>query len=233
MSTKQSPSSEFDGARLGQLISAWCDGVIPENDLQELQATLSACGAAREVFLAYMQIHTHMQGQGKAIKYLETFTPLPPGIPELPSSLPLQTPSNFLQSVRLLTKRFNRWGWAALLLLGIFGWSMAHRIRSTTAPIADQYAADNVLPPRQSNGSESARTVLARVTDHSDDCQWYFDEGAQTHCAPSGGICGGQTVRVTKGIMKLTFDNGTVVTLHAPALFQVISEMRTQCCWAQ
>ena len=70
--------------------------------------------------------------------------------------------------------------------------------------------------------------MLARVTDYTGDCQWNLDRGSQTKDSPSVGIAGGDEIRVTSGRIKLTFNSGTVVTLHAPALFQVISEMQTR-----
>ena len=70
--------------------------------------------------------------------------------------------------------------------------------------------------------------ILAKVTESSDDCQWYLDKGSQSKTTAADGVRGGETIRVTSGRIKLVFNNGTAVTLHAPSLFQVISDMRAR-----
>ncbi|HZZ29662.1 MAG TPA: FecR family protein [Pirellulales bacterium] len=232
MSTNSSLSSaNLDGAKLRQLISAWCDGVINEADLQQLQASLSTSDSAREIFLAFMQIHAHMQGHAKAKEYLETFTSLPLKITDCSdSTLPSESPA-LLRKYMLSSSRIYRWrwGWAALLLIGVFGWNFVERTREDAPrPSASQLAAEKAHLASPTLESDRPPIVLARVTDHSEDCQWFLDQGSQTQSEPPQSICSGETIRATKGMMKLTFTNGTVVTLHAPALFQVISNMRAR-----
>ncbi|HZZ28984.1 MAG TPA: FecR family protein [Pirellulales bacterium] len=67
--------------------------------------------------------------------------------------------------------------------------------------------------------------VLARVSEQTADCQWYFDRSGKV---PTDMVRSGDTVRVTNGMMKLLFDNETIVTLHSPAIFEVVSEMRAR-----
>ena len=233
MSTEPSPSStDYDGAQLRQLISAWCDGAVEEADLRRLEATLAASNAGRQIFIALMHIHAQMHGQSMAQEYQEYSAKIIPFLQnpaELPVFPPVWHPRNVLQTVLQRTGRFYRWGWAALLLIGIVGWSVSQWMRGPTPPttakilsVNQDHSQERVSTPDQ------PREVLAWVTEHSDDCQWLLDKGGQTQCELPRRVRRGDTIRTTQGTMKLTFNNGTIVTLHGPALFQVMSDMRAR-----
>jgi hypothetical protein len=78
------------------------------------------------------------------------------------------------------------------------------------------------------NNRSASAPVVAQVTDQTADCQWFIDQGSSTSEAAAQGVRGGDTLRIAAGRMKLKFTNGTIVTLQAPALFQVISDMKTR-----
>jgi hypothetical protein len=65
--------------------------------------------------------------------------------------------------------------------------------------------------------------VLAEVVLETTDCEWSLDHHTD---APRGAIRSGDMIRVAKGKMRLNYSNGVVLTLHGPALFEVISDMR-------
>jgi hypothetical protein len=217
----------FSGAELRRLVSAWCDGVIEDADLRRLEATLKEHQAAREMFITLMHVHSRIQGQAIAEEYLSTLMPLPLGIPQAPGLTPPTSPPGVLQMVQHQVKAFSRsrWGWAALVLVGFVAWGLVHFL-SPAMNRADRenIAANNAQQPV---ATANQQRVLARVSDCSEECQWHFDQGGLGK-DPSAEVHGGDNIRITKGRMKLTFDNGTVVTLHAPALFQVISDMRAR-----
>jgi hypothetical protein len=229
MSTEQ-PIPDFDAAQLRRQISAWCDGAIQPGELEQLQATLAGSEAARELFIQFMQIHTRLQSQALGKEYLETLALPPLGTIQSSATLPVPHPPGLLHMIRLSTGSVARLGWAALLLVGILAWSAFRQPNRPEAPVplaelhTASHSPNSVLLP----GITQPAAVLAHVTEHSDDCQWFLDQGSEARSTPADNVCGGQTIRATKGMMKLTFLNGTVVTLHAPALFKVISDMRTQ-----
>ena len=69
-------------------------------------------------------------------------------------------------------------------------------------------------------------SVLARVVHQTEDCRWYLVEHGNP---PADNIVHmGDRIRVTGGQLKLAFDSGTVVTLHAPAILELISDMRAR-----
>ena len=228
-------SPKNDDASLRRWISAWCDGVISEAEHAQLAACLKECDEARRTFVGMLHIHSRMQGQTIAQEYLATLMPSALDMVGPTCFEAIETtavgPPTFLQMVRDRSARIHHrpWAWAAVLLIGVLGWQALYWSHGSSANLsagASPVAKVHSVAP----GAESStpQVMLARVTDYTGDCQWYLDRGSQTKVSPSAGIAGGETIRVTSGRIKLTFNSGTVVTLHAPALFQVISEMQTR-----
>jgi FecR protein len=98
---------------------------------------------------------------------------------------------------------------AGIVAVAAFTWL------SETGPVGE-------LQPDPS-GVVASPVVLAHVVRETSDCEWSLDHHSD---APRSNIFSGDMIRVAKGKMKLNYNNGTVLTLHGPALFEVISEMR-------
>ena len=77
--------------------------------------------------------------------------------------------------------------------------------------------------PASGGSGLPAPVVLAHVASESADCEWSLDQHSE---APRDTICSGDMIRVARGKIQLSYNNGTVLTLHGPALFEVISDMR-------
>src|SRR5262249_32465531 len=118
--------------------------------------------------------------------------------------------------------------WAAALLVAALIWGLSTWIRPAVGPKTDNPNIAASGDSKQDGELQPAPLEVAKGTDCSDDCQWYFDQGSQSRQGTAEGVRAGDTIRVTSGRVKLLFSSGTEVTLHAPGLFQVISEMRTR-----
>jgi len=218
-------------SELLRLASAWCDDAITDAELAKLQAILSADPQARLQFISYMGVHGGIKTEIVDGEHIESFISLP-GL-SAPAAPPTTgTPTQFLQFRRRLGFGPARLAWAAALLIAVLGagaaWFFLHaRAAGFRSSPDHQTLAHNQGPRNQ--GTEQPqldpRDALARVAEQSADCQWYFDRSGKV---ATDMIRSGETVRVTSGMMKLVFDNGTLVTLHAPAIFEVISDMRAR-----
>ncbi len=86
-------SGQIDPKELGRHISAWCDGVISDQDFAKLQATLSEDASARDTYTAYMNIQAGIRGEVAAIDYLTAIATENCGVPlNLRVSAPAQRP---------------------------------------------------------------------------------------------------------------------------------------------
>lgn len=66
---------------------------------------------------------------------------------------------------------------------------------------------------------------IARVTEQSEECRWYVENRGQPLADQ---ICAGETVRVNAGELTLEYEHGTVVTLQAPAIFELQDTMHSR-----
>jgi len=217
-----------DDGDLLRLASAWCDEAITDAELAKLQAVLGADPQARLQFISYMQVHGGIKTEIVGKEHIESFVPLPGlGAPTAPPTTGTPT-QHFLQFRRWLGFRSARVAWAAALLIAMLGAGAWYFLQTRAAGLRGspdhQAVAHNRGAPAEPLQIDP-RDALARVAEQSADCQWYFDRSGKV---PTDMVRSGETVRVTNGMMKLLFDNGTLVTLHAPAIFEVISDMRAR-----
>lgn len=65
--------------------------------------------------------------------------------------------------------------------------------------------------------------VLAMITSESQNSEWTLDNVEST---PKKTIRQGDMIRVAQGKVKLSYTNGVELTLHGPALYELLSDMR-------
>lgn len=202
--------SDLTGEQLRRLISAWCDGNISAADLDRLQTALRSSREARSIYIAFMALHAGIHGEIAAKEYLQsilpTFSESPLGIAP-PSSSTNSHPRNSISFSRkkLAAAYFTAAGAA---LVALFVWYSSTSQQSET--------------PRQANKAIAPTDVIAQVISATQDCEWSLDHHGN---APQGVIRGGDLIRVARGKLKLRYENGVELTLHGPALFEVVSEM--------
>lgn len=218
------------GDDLFRLMSAWCDEAITDADRNKLQALLNVDQEARLQFISYMGIHGGIKTEIVGDELLESFVPLPLARAAMVPNESDKPKQQLLKFRSWLGWQSVRHTWAAALLIVVFGSGLAWYLSFVgTLPVKisppdRRFAAQNHIElPKPVTDDRS--TVLVRVTEQSVGCQWYFDLSGKV---PTDLVHGGETVRVTNGVMKLLFHNETLVTLHAPAIFEVISDMRAR-----
>jgi hypothetical protein len=196
--------TEREGEQLRCSLAAWCDGTIGPAELAELETTLTRSRDARAMYIAFMGIHAGIHGEVSAKQYLDSVVPSMCDADRWTASRPQIEHG----------QRRGRWfitaaAIAATCLAAFFlWWSEGDRWQIARPGV------ETALPPA---------TILAHVVSETSDCEWSLDHHSD---APRGAIRGGDMIRVARGKVKLTYDNGTILTLHGPALFEVMSDMR-------
>ncbi len=189
-----------DGNRLRKAISAWCDGAITGQELEWLEATLSKRAEARRIFIASMSIHAGVQGEVVARQYVESVVR-----ESFDPSLPSKVRAN-AANCELKPRRFDGRATSTILAASLL-------LVSLTAVLYFTWG-------RQSDDSSVA---IGRIVHETVGSEWSVDhdrnsEGKVIYC--------GSMVRVASGSIKLQFNNRSVLSLHAPALYEVVSEMQ-------
>ena len=196
--------TEREGEQLRRSLAAWCDGTIGPTELAELEAMLTRSRDARAMYIAFMGIHAGIHGEVAAKQYLDSVVPSMCDADHWTASRP--------QNEQV--KRRGRWlitaAATAATFLAVFflWWSQGERL---------QVAESNA------ETAPASSAIFAHVVNETPDCEWSLDHHSD---APRGTIRGGDMIRVARGKVKLTYDNGTTLTLHGPALFEVVSDMR-------
>jgi hypothetical protein len=191
--------------RCQQLIEEYLDGLLDEAGMQELEGWLRGDGQARDHFVRYARLHTHLhlemraRGAGaRALERIERLSQLP-GEPAISAAgteggdRPLPALPNRIRQW-LLTPR--RLGIAAgiLLALAAGGWLM----RGWWSPSRSE--------------EESAIAWLV----NAQDCSW-------SGPGLTGNLQTGTVLRIDRGLAEIHFQCGARVLLEGPSVLELIS----------
>lgn len=188
-----------DHARLQDLLDRVCDQVITAEEIAELDTLLTADKNAREHYVRHIALHSVLQsGAALQTEY----------IAEDGDACSLADDSQSRRRIRLMT-----WGpWVAatlvFVLLGtVLFWSRVKEGRQPAPNVRTDIARSklNSLP-------------VARVTQLSNDIGW---QNPNESIALMSHVSDGQTLKIARGDILLTYDSGAELRLLAPAEFVV------------
>jgi hypothetical protein len=200
-------SSYVSPEELRRLISAWCDGVISEDDFTRLKTTLASDPQSRAVYLAYMNIQAGVHAEAATLEYLNSVSP---NLCELGGEL--EPPSK--------NRSFPKWKLAAACVTVVVAGGLALKLMDGGLGV-ERPSSARTEAALDSSDDAKATDRLARIIRASKDCEWSLDHAAKTQREV---IRSGDMIRVANGVMTLKYDNGSILTLHGPALFEVMSE---------
>jgi hypothetical protein len=183
---------------LRRLLSARCDGWIDDDDMSRLESALQESREARQAYFQFMTVHAGVQAEIAARNYLET---VPPALGESPTRQEAPDTESAGSG--------NRWLRRQPL------WALAAGVAAAAALLV---WTSRTAPSDGPNGN-----ALAHIIDESPQSSWSLDHDSRP---PDNAIRSGDLIRVSRGVVKLKFVRGSVLTLHGPALFEVISDMK-------
>jgi hypothetical protein len=182
-------------SRLNELIEEYLDGLLDEAGMQELEDYLRNDRRAREYFVRYARLDTHLhlevRAQGAGASALERIGSL--SVPACPGHhrRKLALPSRALQ---WLVGR-KRLGTVAALLLTVAGLGLIWAW---------------VGPRRPEDQAAIAWLVNAQ------DCSW-------SGPGPTGNLQPSKVLRIERGLAEIQFQGGARVVLEGPAVLELIS----------
>ncbi|QDT00898.1 FecR family protein [Adhaeretor mobilis] len=199
----------MDAIRLHTLVSGWIDKSIAPEEMRELATALKEDANTRRLYLKYMSVHAELCSLEAAQDYFDS-------IDANQTECSGKTHSNQGNNVkpepasRKSSSTVRNWGLFAIasgLLLAIGIWQSADRWDlNRSRPTAEFQILDALKPI-------------------SEDCTWYVEQTPRLRanlCMP------GDVIRVTKGKLELKYAHGSKVVLHAPAAYELISNMKAR-----
>ncbi len=189
----------FDDGDLREQIDALLRGVIEHEQFQQLQDRLKSDPAARELYLAELEVESLLNQGGENSDRPKNQQPVFPTVDlsESPNSPPAVFGGQGFLSYFVL----------ALTVLATTGlmWS----------------AGMLALPNFASNAvTEYPTPLLSKLQTLSEDCKWYVEKSRGTD-ARSCRI--GDVIRVTLGQLAVIYPSGTRVVLQSPAAYELTS----------
>lgn len=220
------PSSIGDGCslpdkrRLRTLIGAHCDANLSEDEFDELAAMLLASEDARGQFLEELSVHGWLENEVPARRdvseHIRTSSSMP--------AAPVASDRPLVAYQRTPSTRILGYAVAASLVLAVaaasfVGWTADERLGSSSDDVAQ-------LSPVAKD------SLIAQASPVGEGCNWRLvsqsRKRGEGEDRSEHSVRAGDTLRVTRGRLRLDFDHGTQVDLQAPALYEVGSAMRTR-----
>ena len=189
----------MEETELRRKISNWLEGVIGPEENAELKAVLASDADARNIFLRCMSIHAELCNSATAQDFLESIHGLDSVLPDS-SHFSRHKKNQRSQSWKFLSL-------AAAVFVAIGLWQ--------------------VLATQEQDSTEAVAVagILEAIKPLSNECVWYAE---QTDREMTHSYAAGDVIRLSKGKLELRYTHGTSVVLHAPAAYQLITDMKAR-----
>lgn len=218
--------TETDGAslpderRLRTLIASHCDADLSEEEHSELAETLLASEEARVRFLEELGVHGWLELEVPAQQDVSDHIRATDPAGVLPIALD-QSPA--APTGRAGGRTLARAAAASLLVATTAASLLLWRVEADRPSVPPGVAT---AQPLVADGD-----AIALASPVENGCAWRFDRRSLDdgeHDRLERPVRAGDTLRVTRGRLRLVFTHGTEVDLQAPALYEVGSAMRTR-----
>src|SRR3954454_24043396 len=215
------PLSPIQLAELKRLTAGRAHGSLQQSDCDRLEQILSESSEARSSFIAYMQVEAALKWRIRgthSMDALRRFSKAPEPATNNSAQHPSGTASRRLFSSRRLYYVTTAIAASLIFLLASSVWHFfgSTRVESSGPFVSDTPAA---IPLRESNAA-----AVAQVVAMSSESHWFLEnrrDGEEN-------VRIGDTIRLTRGQLRLDFACGATVTMKSPAALQVISPKRTR-----
>jgi len=215
------PLSPIQLAELKRLTAGRAHGSLQQSDCDRLEQILSESSEARSSFIAYMQVEAALKWRIRgthSMDALRRFSKAPEPDTNNSAQHPSGTASRRLFSSRRLYYVTTAIAASLIFLLASSVWHFfgSTRVESSGPFVSDTPAA---IPLRESNAA-----AVAQVVAMSSESHWFLENRGDGE----ENVRIGDTIRLTRGQLRLDFACGATVTMKSPAALQVISPKRTR-----
>jgi hypothetical protein len=204
-------------ADLKRLIAIGRDGVLQEPEHSRLEQLLSASREARAMYIGYMQLDAGLDWKVRGSQSLDGLLRLADGgkVGMVDSPAEEDKPIPKRKGRRLI---FACAALAACLIFVVTSLTWVSSLLSDRNRIADVERKDAAIEMDNALVHGEPGTI-ANVINITDDCHWFVESRRSVE----GSILAGDTIRLTKGKLRVDFACGAVVTMKSPAALQVIA----------
>ncbi len=211
-----------DAARLQWLVFQCCEGALTPAEHDELEQALRASRDARRSYTAAIQVDAALDWRIRGRQKLKTLAAgapddvlltaaYQPQCDDASASVPV-SPATRVASRRTLAA-------VALLAASLFiALGAVLWLNSTRQPSGAARLADARLQPLSADGA------VATIVELPGECRWFVENRRDAR----GVARAGDTIRLTRGQLKIEFSCGATVTMRSPAALQVISPMQAR-----
>ncbi|MCC7476645.1 MAG: FecR domain-containing protein [Pirellulales bacterium] len=201
-------------SELALLIDAVCDGTISSAQMERLDAVLRADQTAREYYNNVLFLHGELYSQHASGFEAESLAEAMLGIQHV------ELAAERREGIGKASRGSSQWkNWLAIsiALLGVA--AVSSWVTGSFFSVGGQVASSGGSPLP----SDLREAGVARVT-ATRNCSW--DAGTAADFGER--LVRGQQLKLTTGLVEITFDDGAVVVLEGPATFDVESPGKAQ-----
>jgi hypothetical protein len=206
-------------AELNQLIAASSDRALQPCENERLEQLLKSSREARSIYTAYMQLDAGLDWKIRGNQSVE-------GVVERSRQAAncLKELDDLSQAVRPKLARMRMLSLLALaasvmFVVATIAWFSTHPRDEANGAVAGAGAND-----AQSDDQAAEKQVVANIVQLSRECSWFVENRSNK----DAGVRAGDTIRLTRGQLRMDFDCGATVTMRSPAALEIISPTRTR-----
>lgn len=195
---------------LERLAAAMCNGTITADEAAQLDSLLADDAAARAFYNDYMFLHGELFSRHASLEAVEAGKDFGFRV----SDCGLQTANSqaFNPNSAIRNRKYARWLAIAAAFIGVA------MVSSWLTSAADRRGSVRIAEAPSANEPPVARVTSTR------NCAWEGD----TDVGYGSKLRPGQQLNLTTGLVEITFDDGAVVVLEGPSVFNVESRGRGQ-----
>ena len=199
-----SQSEAFDAERFKSLVAAAIEGALDDLEFDEIERMMESSCEARQLYFELMQVDAAIDWKVRGGHKVQTFA----------RSVALGKCSRAWAAGTMRRAGGKRVAFVAaavlLVAIGAGAWLRAALWPASVTELA--------------GGPDAAAPAIASLAQLTSDTRWFVENRMQ----PGGRVRAGETIRVTRGRLRVDFDCGATVTLRAPAVLQAVATMQAR-----
>jgi FecR protein len=206
-------------AELNQLIAASSDRALEPCENERLEQLLKSSREARSIFTSYMQLDAGLDWKIRGCPSLESVVERSRKAASCLAEL-----DELSQAVRPKLARMRMLSLLALAASVMFVVATIAWFSTNPRDEGNGALAAVDADAAHADASAAEKQIVANVVQLSKECSWFVENRS----SKSAAVRPGDTVRLTRGQLRMDFDCGATVTMRSPAALEIISPTRTR-----